>query len=163
MGFVRQASAAAILVTMTLWLQSAGMAVLIDWAKARIGQGVQGMGHWRTSALMVRSTTMVIVLHLLQILLWATFYRWHCLPTWESCFDFSAASYSTVGYGDIVLPRLWRSLGPVESVVGVLMSGVSVSTLFAIVTRLISSEKYSPTRTRSQQAAIHVRDLFQVN
>ena len=163
MGFVRQASAAALLVTMTLWLQSAGMAVLIDWAKARIGQGVQGMGHWRTSALMVRSTTMVIVLHLLQILLWATFYRWHCLPTWESCFYFSAASYSTVGYGDIVLPRLWRSLGPVESVVGVLMSGVSVSTLFAIVTRLISSEKYSPTRTRSQQAAIHVRDLFQVN
>ena len=163
MGFVRQASAAALLVTMTLSLQSAGMAVLIDWAKARIGQGVQGMGHWRTSALMVRSTTMVIVLHLLQILLWATFYRWHCLPTWESCFYFSAASYSTVGYGDIVLPRLWRSLGPVESVVGVLMSGVSVSTLFAIVTRLISSEKYSPTRTRSQQAAIHVRDLFQVN
>ena len=163
MGFVRQASAAALLVTMTLWLQSAGMAVLIDWAKARIGQGVQGMGHWRTSALMVRSTTMVIVLHQLQILLWATFYRWHCLPTWESCFYFSAASYSTVGYGDIVLPRLWRSLGPVESVVGVLMSGVSVSTLFAIVTRLISSEKYSPTRTRSQQAAIHVRDLFQVN
>jgi len=48
MGFVRQASAAAILVTMTLWLQSAGMAVLIDWAKACIGRGVQGMGHWRT-------------------------------------------------------------------------------------------------------------------
>src|SRR5262249_33059542 len=64
MGFVRQASAAALLVTMTLWPQSAGMAVLIDWAKARIGQGVQGMGHWRTSPLMVRSTTMVIVLHL---------------------------------------------------------------------------------------------------
>ena len=121
------------------------------------------MGRWRTSALMVRSTTMVLVLHQLQILLWATFYRWHCLPTWESCFYFSAASYSTVGYGDIVLPRLWRSLGPVESVVGVLMSGVSVSALFAIVTRLISSEKHSPTRTRSQQAAIHVRDLFQVN
>jgi len=106
---------------------------------------------------------MVIVLHLLQILLWATFYRWHCLPTWESCFYFSAASYSTVGYGDIVLPRLWRSLGPVESVVGVLMSGVSVSALFAIVTRLISSEKHSPTTTKSPYAAIPVRDLLQVN
>ena len=103
---------------------------------------------------------MVIVLHLLQILLWATFYRWHCLPTWEFCFYFSAASYSTVGYGDIVLPRLWRSLGPVESVVGVLMSGVSVSALFAIVTRLISSEKHSPTTTKSPYAAIPFATCF---
>jgi len=89
---------------------------------------------------MVRFTTLMIVLHILQIVLWAGFYRWHCLPSWEACFYFSSASYSTVGYGDIVLPRLWRLLGPVESISGVLMCGFSVSCLIAIATRIVEGE-----------------------
>jgi voltage-gated potassium channel len=79
-------------------------------------------------------------LHLLQILLWAAFYRLRCFRSWESCFYFSATSYSTVGYGDIVLPPVWRLLGPVEAIMGVLMCGISVSALFAIATRLIGNE-----------------------
>jgi len=56
---------------------------------------------------------------------------------------FSATSYSTVGYGDVVLPLEWRLLGPLESMVGMIMAGVSVSILFAIVTRLIDTEERS--------------------
>jgi len=72
------------------------------------------------------------------------FYRWYCLPSWESSFYFSASSYSTVGYGDVVLPRVCRLLGPVESVTGVLMCGISVSCLFAVATRLIERESRTP-------------------
>jgi len=140
MDFARQASAAALLVTATLWLQSAGMAILIHWSKICLAQGLKGLNQWRIAVLMIRFTTAMIVLHILEILLWAAFYRWRCLPSWESCFYFSATSYSTVGYGDIVLPRLWRSLGPVESITGVLMCGLSVSGLFAIVIRLVGNE-----------------------
>jgi hypothetical protein len=77
---------------------------------------------------------------MLEILLWAWFYRWLCFPSWEVSFYFSTTSYSTVGYGDVILPRMWRTLGPVESVTGVLMCGLSVSLLFAIVTRLVEGE-----------------------
>jgi hypothetical protein len=140
MDFARQASAAVFLVTMTLLLQCAGMAVLIHWARARIATGIKGLGPVRSAVLMVRFTTLMIVLHILQILLWAGFYRWHCLPSWESCFYFSSASYSTVGYGDIVLPRVWRLLGTVESITGVLMCGLSVSCLFAIATHLVEGD-----------------------
>jgi hypothetical protein len=31
-------------------------------------------------------------------------------------FYFSTSSYITGGYGDVVLPRTWRTVGPVESV-----------------------------------------------
>ena len=61
---------------------------------------------------MVRFTTVMMALHILQILLWAVLYRWQCLPSWESSFYISASSYATVGYGDIVLLRMWRDLGP---------------------------------------------------
>ncbi|HWC19457.1 MAG TPA: potassium channel family protein [Terriglobales bacterium] len=142
MGLVRQASAAMVLIAATLWLQSAGMAILIRWARAAITRGfsLNKLSPWRSAVLINRFIGVMLVLHILEILLWAGFYRWQCLPTWESCFYFSAASYSTVGYGDVFLPRIWRTLGPVESVVGVIMCGISVSALFAIAIRLIESE-----------------------
>jgi len=140
MGFVGQTSAAAVLVALTLSFQSAGMAALIYWVRGDIERGMQRFGTFRSGVLMVRFTSVIIGLHLLQVLLWAGFYRWNCFPSWEPAFYFSAASYSTVGYGDLLPPRMWRILGPIESVTGVLMCGLSAGLLFAIVTRLVARE-----------------------
>jgi|SRR5580704_6479994 voltage-gated potassium channel len=140
MTFVHQAVAAVVLVTLTLSFQCAGMAALIYFAKSNFGPGGHRHGALRSTLLLVRFTTVMFVLHILQILLWAGFYRWNCFPSWESAFYFSATSYSTVGYGDLVLPAIWRTLGPLESVTGVLMCGLSASLLFAIVTFLVQRE-----------------------
>src|SRR5260370_38268958 len=91
-------------------------------------------------SLVVQLTAAVIVLHGVLILFWAACYRWLCLPSWESALYFSATSYSTVGYGDVVLPANWRMLGPLESMIGVLMCGISVSLVFAMVIRLVSHD-----------------------
>ena len=140
MTFFRQASAAAILITLTLSLQVAGMAVLIHWARTRLISNIHKLGPLSSAVLMVRFTIAIIALHLLHIVLWTTFYHWQCFPSWETAFYFSTSSYTTVGYGDVVLSQTWRTLGPVESIVGVLMTGLSVSVLFAIMTRLIERE-----------------------
>jgi voltage-gated potassium channel len=140
MTFLRQASAAAILTALTLSLQVAGMALLIHWARARLASNIQKLGPVRSAVLMVRFATAIIALHLSHIVLWTAFYHWQCFPSWETALYFSAASYTTVGYGDVVLSPRWRILGPVESGVGVLMSGLSVSVLFAIMTRLVQRE-----------------------
>jgi voltage-gated potassium channel len=141
MSFIRQASAIAVLVTLTLWLQSAGIAMLIHWGRSHEAGAVQRLDTtFRSALLIVRITNFIVGLHMLEILLRAGFYRWNCFATWESAFYFSAASYSTLGCGDFGLPGQWRTMGPVESVTGVLMCGVSVSFLFAIVTRLVGRE-----------------------
>jgi voltage-gated potassium channel len=140
MIFTREASAAVALVTLTLSLQCAGMAALISWGRTILAPDVHRIGPVRSALLMVRLMTAFISLHVLEMLLWAGFYRWFCFPSWESAFYFSAASYATVGYGDVVLPQIWRTLGPVESISGVLMCGLSASFLFAIVTRLVERE-----------------------
>ena len=111
--------------------------MLINWARTRLTSNIHELGSLPSSILMVQFTTAIIALHLLQVVLWAAFYRWQCFPNWETAFYFSTTSYTTVGYGDVVLPRTWRTLGPVESVLGVLMSGLSVSVLFTIMTRLV--------------------------
>ena len=141
MLFLRQVCAAIVLVVITLGMQSAGMAGLIEWAKFHFARGAQALGAWGSAVLVVRFTSLIVCLHILEILLWTAFYRWRCLSTWESAFYFSATSYSTVGYGDVVLQPVWRLLGPVESVSGVLMCGLSASFLFAVVNRLIESSE----------------------
>src|SRR5712664_2745629 len=140
MIFVREGSAAVVLVTLTLSLQCAGMAAMIAWTRTSLAPDVHRLGPLRSALLMVRLMTAFIGLHVLEILLWAGFYRWLCFPLWESAFYFSTSSYATVGYGDIVLPPMWRTLGPVESIIGVLMCGLSASFLFAIVSRLVDRE-----------------------
>ncbi len=140
MIFAREASVAVVLVALTLLLQCAGIGALISWGRTSLAPDIHRLGPIRSAVLMVRFITAFIVLHIFEILLWAGFYRWLCFPLWESAFYFSAASYATVGYGDVVLPQMWRTLGPVESIIGVLMCGLSASFLFAIVTRLVDRE-----------------------
>lgn len=128
------------LITLTLWLQSAGIAALIACIRRTLEGDARQMGAVRSAALVVRLTAAVVLLHGLEILLWACFYRWRCLQSWDSAIYFSASSYSTLGCNDVSLPSDWRTLGPLESIIGVLMCGISVSLLFAIVTRLISRD-----------------------
>jgi len=116
------------------------MAALIEWIRAHAKRGLHKLGPLRSAALVVRITALMIVLHTFEILLWAGFFRWNCFPSWESAFYFSTTTFSTVGYGDLVLPHSWRILGPIEAVTGVLMCGLSASFLFAIVTRLVEHE-----------------------
>src|ERR1700730_7328610 len=140
MNFLREGSAAIVLATLTLSLQCAGMAAVIAWARPSFAPGALRPGAIRSAMLMMRLMTAFICLHVLEILLWTAFYRWLCFPVWESAFYFSAASYATVGYCDVVLPQMWRTLGPVESIIGVLMCGLSAGFLFSIVSRLVGGE-----------------------
>lgn len=99
---------------------------------------VHNLGPFHSAILVVRFTAAVIMLNGLQVLWWAIWYRAICLPSWGSAIYFSASSYSTIGCVDVTLPATWRILGPLESIIGVLMSGVSVGLLFAILIRLIN-------------------------
>ena len=141
--FIHRFSAELPLITLTLWLQSAGISALIALVRRALAGDMREMSALRSAALVVRLAMAVVVLHGLEILLWATFYRWRCLPSWDSAIYFSASSYSTLGCNDVSLPSTWRMLAPLESVIGVLMCGISASLLFAIVTRLINREERS--------------------
>jgi len=79
----------------------------------------------------------LILFHLIEIAVWGLFYVWQgCMPDGESAFYFAGVTYTTVGYGDLVLPQQWRMLGPIEGLTGILMCGLSTGIFFAIATKL---------------------------
>ena len=139
---LHQIGVAVLLVSLTLLLQVSGVTALIEWLKRVLTRDVDKYGPTYSATLVVESTVAIVLLHGLAILLWAGFYRARCFPSWEIAFYFSASSYSTVGYGDVILPSAWRLLGPLESVTGVLMCGISISVLFALVTRLLDRDTH---------------------
>jgi ion channel len=82
----------------------------------------------------------LIFVHVLEIGVWASFYRVaHCFPDAESAFYFSGITYTTVGYGDLLLPVRWRILSPIESLTGILMCGLSASAFFALVNMIVKA------------------------
>ncbi len=150
MTLLYQLAAAVLLLSFTLCMQCAGVTTIIEWLKRVLTRDTNKYGPTHSAVLVAKSMLPIIILHGLTILLWACFYRTRCFPSWELAFYFSASSYSTVGYGDMVLPSSWRLLGPLESITGVLMCGISVGVLFALVTRLLDRDTQIPQRTHNR-------------
>jgi hypothetical protein len=97
---------------------------------------------------LLRVAWRLVLLHLAEIAVWALFYWWRkCLPDAESSFYFSGVTYTTVGYGDLVLPKEWRLLGPLEGLTGILMCGLSTGFFFAAVSRFLGA-KYTSQQER---------------
>jgi voltage-gated potassium channel Kch len=99
---------------------------------------------WLSTRLFVRLAAWIIVLHLLEVTAWALFYVLrHAMPDLPSALYFSAVTYTTTGYGDLVLPREWRLVGAVEALTGILMCGWSTGFFVAAVGRVLRAEASS--------------------
>ena len=58
------------------------------------------------------------------------------LPDFESALYFSTTSFTTIGYGDVVLEKNWRLFGAVEGANGLLLFGWSTAFLIAVTARM---------------------------
>jgi hypothetical protein len=127
--------AAVALVAVTVVTHAAGFSLLLrSLMKSR---DVPPTLAWPITWLLIRVTWLLILVHGAEISIWALFYLWEgCLPDAESAFYFSGVTYSSIGYGDLVLPKPWRVLGPVEGLTGILMCGLSAGLFFAMLTRI---------------------------
>jgi voltage-gated potassium channel Kch len=80
-----------------------------------------------------------VLLHLLEIVAWALYYVGAgALPDLQVAVYFSAVTYTTTGYGDVVLPQEWRLVGGIEALTGILMCGWSTGFFFAVLNRMFA-------------------------
>ena len=101
---------------------------------------------WPWIRLFVHLAGAVVLLHLVEIAVWAFFYAWQgAMPDLASAFYFSAVTYTTTGYGDLVLAPQWRLVGAVEALTGIIMCGWSTAFFVAVVARSISPPAQRPS------------------
>jgi hypothetical protein len=114
-------------------IHAAGLAVALRWLRHPAGTH-RVLSDLR---LFIRVAVWIVILHLVEILAWAGLYVWNtALPDMGTAVYFSAVTYTTTGYGDVVLPPRWRLDGGVEALTGILMCGWSTGFFVAVVNRL---------------------------
>ena len=135
---LRQVLVGFILVSISVSIHATGMVELFDWLARKGAKIKKKFGVLENISLFIKIFAIILVLHLAQICVWAGFYRlWVGLKDFESALYFSIVTYTTVGYGDVVLPIGWRLLGAIEGVTGVLTFGWSTGVIFAVASRLM--------------------------
>ena len=127
---------ASCLVAATVMIHAAGLGIALSRVSRANAQ--TDTRFWPITWLLIRVAWLLIVIHLLEIAVWALFFWWqNCLPDARSSFYFSGVTYATIGYGDLVLPKEWQLFGPLEGLTGILMCGLSTAFFFIIVSRKI--------------------------
>ena len=125
------------IVAVCVVIHTVGLVILTDQLIQRKEALERGFGMAKFAALLILLFTVAILLHVGETGVWAAFYYGRGLfSDFETALYFSLGSYTTIGYGDVVLPQRWRLLGAIEGISGVLLCGLSGAFIFAIVQSL---------------------------
>ena len=90
---------------------------------------------WR--AIFLQFSVLMIVLmmgNVVQIVFWALLYSWlDAFEDFETAVYFSGVTFTSLGYGDVVLPGRIRLLAPLQAANGLMMFGITTALFFAAV------------------------------
>ena len=126
-------------------VESTGMLVLIHWL-ARLHRLLESPSAPRPVGLLLRLFMSIVLLHLIQVGVWAVvFWRAQELPNLETALYFSLATYTTIGFGDVVIGPGWRVLAGIEGLTGILLVGWSTAFVFAVVNRMYENWRQAHT------------------
>ena len=100
--------------------------------------------------LFIRLAALIILCHMIEIAVWAAVYWWtQSMPGLQAALYFSAVTYTTTGYGDLVLPPEWRLVGGVEALTGIQMCGLSTGLFFTVLLKTFELSDWSKPRSGS--------------
>lgn len=139
-----------VIVAICVVIHAGGIAIFAQFLSARFPPE-QLTGVSRQAFVLIIVFAMMITLHLIETGIWAGFYFWNNhFEDFETALYFSLGTYSTIGYGDVVLPQRWRLLGGIEGISGVLLCGLSGAFIFAVVNVLYQARlQQRPVKTYS--------------
>ena len=102
------------------------------------------------SAVLILTVLAIVVLHLLEVEIWAAFFTWKdAQPNPSSAFYNALVNYTALGAG--YLPIRWRLLEGMLGMAGLLCFAFSTSALLAFAQKLVHVDSEKETSIRGQR------------
>jgi Ion channel len=104
------------------------LTLLARWGRASLSERPAGI------LVILAAISGLFVAHIAEASMWAAFF-WKSghLASFSDGWYFAGVSHTALGYGDIVLQKPWRGLGPICAINGLLTFGCSTASLFLVL------------------------------
>jgi hypothetical protein len=117
-------------------IHAAAMRMLTDRFETSMQASGPRGSTWRPDLLMGVVVLLMLLLHLVEIWVWSAALVYSGLvDNWRAAGFFAANTYTTVGYGNFVLPDGWHMLAPIIAMSGLFTFGWTGSVLVEVVRR----------------------------
>ena len=126
-----------LLVVVTTFVHASGMILSLGMLRA------VHVARWAHRSLLTRAATvssvvlLMFLVTLIESMIWAAVYVGvGAIPDLSEALYFSVITFTSVGYGDIVIEGDWRHLSGFEAANGTIMFGWTTALIFAVVLRV---------------------------
>lgn len=140
----------ALLTLVTVGIHTVGTAWWIERFKPKVAKKrptkhqTAGSNRYEAFRILASTALLLLGLHILEVSAWAITYLLlpdlKSLDTLEQAVYFSTVTFTSLGYGDIVIEGPWRLLSAIEAMVGLMIFGWSTALYFAVVQRIWFAE-----------------------
>ncbi|MEM8654170.1 MAG: potassium channel family protein [Pseudomonadota bacterium] len=128
------------LITLCALIHIAVIAVLVPMLTRAAQRLHPYQPRWRTLMLVSLGVVLLLGAHTIQVWSWAlAFYAMGAFDDFPTSFYFATATYTTLGYGDLILSDGLRIFGTFAAITGLLTFGLSTALLMGMITRLLPS------------------------
>ncbi|MDE2260387.1 MAG: two pore domain potassium channel family protein [Betaproteobacteria bacterium] len=118
----------------SMLIHSAGMYVVMHRFELNWPDYLNARNELRRQIYFFYLVTLILMTHLFEILVIATIVNAiHAMPDFRTAFYFAGETYTTLGYGDLLLPQGWRQLALFIAMSGLFTFGWTTGVLVRIV------------------------------
>jgi voltage-gated potassium channel len=126
------------MIALSVVIHIVGLVILIAVLKVRVPVVMRRHFHIGLTRVLVFTVVGIFFLHTIEIWAWAALYlQIGEFETLSRALYFSTVTYTTLGFGDIVLRPEWQLTSSFEAANGIILFGVSTAFVFAVLRRLL--------------------------
>jgi voltage-gated potassium channel len=129
-----------LLIAATMILHAIGMVLTLSGSTRLQARRPVGGRFVHGILVLVAASWMIVIVHLVEVVVWAGFYAWRdAMPNVSAGYYYALLQYTTVG-SDLSLPVRWQLLAGMNSMAGLLTFAWSTSVLLTLAQRFQDAE-----------------------
>ena len=132
---------AACMMVVTTAIHAGGMLLVMQMSASHKDPSIKRL---KRLSLVSGVVILMFLASVLEVLVWAiTYLALNAIEGFERALYFSMVTFTTLGYGDVVLAEHWRLLSSFEAANGIIMFGWTTAIVIAVVQRHYLGEKHA--------------------